>query len=595
LSIPTSSCLLLLSLAVIFGRPEGTFVRLLFHDSAGGRTSRRFLPWAVMIPLWLGFFSSLATDAGLLEERVRLDLFAVAMVMVACALVIGAGWTQVLQQERENLAKRRLRGVVAGLETAVFLGRSREDMTAMNPRAERMLRADGGAPTLAGVAFHALQDRAVLTGPDHPLMRAVDGGGPVFAGWMDGTGGERVLEFTAHPLDDPALPETVVAVHDVTGPWLLRENLSLADRREAISDIAQGYAHELTNIFGIIKLAAGTSQLNAPDFAVESLRSIESACRRGGYLVDRMQALTREGHAQSQPTDAAEVLSEAVVSARDALGPGVSMVADIPEVALPVACDPVDLEIALKNLVANAEDAIREGGEVDGRIVVRLVPGEQSLALHVRDTGPGIPPEVAAHATEPFFTTRRSRGGVGLGLSIVETLANRLGGTFVIGPAKGRGTEAVLTLPLSAERGAETDDATRPPASRLDGISVLVAEDDREFQSMLADTLRKLGATVTHVANGAEALAHLRDHPETDVLVADYLLEGDMTGHDLAVAARAAGSRARVVYLSGYLERGRKPLPDAPGLMLRKPVSLGLLSNSIRLAARSVPRDQPRS
>ena len=113
-----------------------------------------------------------------------------------------------------------------------------------------------------------------------------------------------------------------------------------------------------------------------------------------------------------------------------------------------VLADPVALEQIAHNLVGNAMQALEDVPSGERRLVLHLGSEQGRGILVVRDSGPGIAPEALEHLFEPFYTTRR--GGLGLGLSLCETLAQSMDGTLSAANAAPRGAEFRLALPLAA-------------------------------------------------------------------------------------------------------------------------------------------------
>ena len=145
---------------------------------------------------------------------------------------------------------------------------------------------------------------------------------------------------------------------------------------------------------------------------------------------------------------------------------------DIP-LALPRAnADPAQLELALLNLCVNARDAMPDGGTLTIAVDELAVEAEERLGLAagryvslvVGDTGAGMDAETLRRATEPFFTTKGTGKGTGLGFSMVHGLAGQLGGTYALSSTPGQGTRAEIWLPLAAEavQPAPAGDEDRP-------------------------------------------------------------------------------------------------------------------------------------
>jgi CheY-like chemotaxis protein len=257
--------------------------------------------------------------------------------------------------------------------------------------------------------------------------------------------------------------------------------------------------------------------------------------------------------------------------------------------------DPGQVESALLNLCLNARDAMPDGGKLTvetGRTILDadyagqnpdVQPGEYIL-LAVSDTGAGISPENLEHVFDPFFTTKEVGKGTGLGLSMVYGFAKQSGGHVKIYSEVGLGTSVKLYLPQANERSEEPD---QYPASADDlrgSEVILLAEDNESVREFAKAQLEHLGYRVLEAANGAEALAVLRDHAEIDMLFTDMVMPGGMNGHELAQEACRRRPALKVLYCSGYAENAilHQGLPDKDVDLLSKPYTRLELARRIR-------------
>ena len=211
------------------------------------------------------------------------------------------------------------------------------------------------------------------------------------------------------------------------------------------------------------------------------------------------------------------------------------------------------------NLCVNASDAMPRGGT----LVIELtsmasapspdLPDSGYVRIAVTDTGMGMDRETLARAVEPFFSTKETGRGTGLGLSMVHGLAGQLGGHFAIDSTPGVGTRVELWLPVTASAPLalrrDADDGRVPtPARPLD---VLLVDDEQLVRDGTAAMLRELGHGVVEASGAGEALEKLRDGLSVDLVVTDYKMPR-MDGAELARHLRLSRPDLPVLLITGY-------------------------------------------
>jgi signal transduction histidine kinase/ActR/RegA family two-component response regulator len=215
------------------------------------------------------------------------------------------------------------------------------------------------------------------------------------------------------------------------------------------------------------------------------------------------------------------------------------------------------------NLLSNAIKFTPEGG----RVAVQLARQPSCMEVTIKDTGVGIEPEFLDHVFDRFrqadSSSTRGHRGLGLGLAIVRHLVELHGGTVrATSPGPGQGTTFVLTLPAMALARpqaafvAPKAPADRPlPSARLDRLSLLVVDDDRDGRELVAHILRSQGATVTMAASASEAMDRLRES-RFDVLLSDLEMpvqDGYSLVRWLRRLPASEGGRTPAVALTAYV------------------------------------------
>jgi len=225
--------------------------------------------------------------------------------------------------------------------------------------------------------------------------------------------------------------------------------LSDASRAATVLTFAAGVAHEISSPLGVITGRAEQLLQRFPDDdrTRRGLATILEESRRISGTVRRFLHLARGGEPAIQALDPRSLaLASAGMVAHRFQSAGVELTADVPGGLPPLHGDGTLLEQALVNLLLNACDACAAGGHV--RLEVEALPG--LLQFVVEDDGHGVRSELAARVTEPFFTTKPSGRGHGLGLAITQEILKMHRGCLTIEPRGTGGTRVLVRLPAAA-------------------------------------------------------------------------------------------------------------------------------------------------
>lgn len=332
-----------------------------------------------------------------------------------------------------------------------------------------------------------------------------------------------------------------------------------------------------------------------------AVESIYNNAERQAHLIDELLDVSRivAGRAplDLQDVDLAETVRgavEAIMPLAETKGLDVRL-GKLPE-SIHVVADPHRLEQVFLNLLGNAVKFTPAGGHV----TVEVVASDRSVDVRVVDTGLGIDPAFLPHVFERFRqadrTVARSVGGIGLGLFIARRLVDAHGGTIrVESEGEGRGAAFTVSLPpagrtvLMKTKRAPSDTAYAPvePAPSLDGVRVLLVEDEHDAREMMASVLEHYGATVTSASSAEAALERLTgDYGQIDVLLSDIAMPGK-DGYELIREVRAqlgsnlaAVPAAAVTACAGADERERA-LSAGFQMHLAKPLNPEALAHAV--------------
>lgn len=269
---------------------------------------------------------------------------------------------------------------------------------------------------------------------------------------------------------------------------------------------------------------------------------------------------------------------------------GLALVVSIaPDVPAWITADSGRLRQLLLNLIGNAVKFTRAG-----TITVSLaVSADGQMELTVRDTGPGIAPEDQARVFEPFarLALTAQEEGTGLGLALVAGLVRSMGGTVSVESAPGQGSCFQLKLPLRPASTPATTAASKELV-HLQGLRVLVADDNDLVRTLFTTYLNSLGAKCLVARNGREAL-ELAGASACDVIVLDLAMPL-VDGAEVTRRLRAAGSTVRIIGVSAHTDVHERNAALAAGmdLFLTKPLELSALGEAIAAGAPPVSLEE---
>jgi signal transduction histidine kinase/CheY-like chemotaxis protein len=345
----------------------------------------------------------------------------------------------------------------------------------------------------------------------------------------------------------------------------------------------------------------------------EGLKVIERNTKAQVQLIDDLLDVSRivsgKLRMNLQPCQLVEVINAGINATRTAAeARGITLNVRVDSSPSEAVCDSGRIQQVVWNLVSNAVKFTPKGGRVD----VTLSRAHSSYQIQVTDTGQGISPDLLPYVFDRFrqadSSMRRHSAGLGLGLSIVKYIVEAHGGNIeAASPGEGNGSTFTVLLPIRAVRiGEETGDeeltrisgqdepadsgdiADRPPV-RLDGVQVLVVDDEADARRVLSLVLERAGAVVA-TADSARAAVEALSSARPDVLISDLGMP-DQDGLDLIRQLRSNGHSATdlpAIALSAFVRNDDAHLALSAGFQvhLPKPVDAHELTSVIARLAR---------
>jgi len=408
---------------------------------------------------------------------------------------------------------------------------------------------------------------------------------------------------------DGVMTEWVGTCTDVEDERRAADHLRQAQRIEAVGSLAGGLAHEVNNMMTAVIGFGGFVLKGLPEDHTNrsDVSEMVKAANRAAGVTRQLLAFTRQQVLQPSVLDLNLVVTDLTRMLNGFLGADVELAVRLDSQTGRVRADRGQLEQVIINLALNARYAMSSGGRLtlETRTVVldeayaRRHPGTaiepgSYIALSVTDTGAGMDAATRARAFEPFFTTKPVGQGTGLGLSTAYGIVKQSGGYIWLYSEPGHGTSIKLYLPQVS---APLSRPSRPVvASRGQGETILVVEDEEAVRTLARRTLEETGYQVLEAANGQAGLELMLIAP-VDLVLCDVILP-EISGHELGQRMRAARPDVPILYMSGYpgLEVAQRGLiaPDAP--FIEKPFTAAALAQAVRALLTGVgssPRKEP--
>ncbi len=585
-------------LADPFGHPAAvvslTASRAFFQDVA------RSLSWAFILSLGVGAaallalwrrterlvtrpLESIVEALGGMQRGARLSTIQAPAPAEEWALFVSAFNATV---EALHDSEDRYRALFEQAPDALFLLDGARRIVDVNPAAEAL--AERGRDEMVGHVLCdvvPLEDRGVERGVTR-VTRA------------DGT--SRMVGIVTGPAAVAGTDAgTLLSVRDLSERESMKGQLRAAhgQKMEAIGALAGGVAHDFNNLLGAILMSAAELRAGVagPELK-DAVETVEQAARRASELTRQLLRFARRGAVDAEPVDMGDVVTNVVRLCRRTLGPSIgiesAVAADVPV----VMGEEGQLEQAILNLCINARDAMPGGGTLRLEVGSVALNAEQARELDgaepgtytvvsVTDSGTGMTPEVQRRVYEPFFTTKPSGKGTGLGLAMVYGAVHAHAGAIGLVSAPGRGTTFHLYLPASTRQVAVR--AARKAGPLVGGSeTILLIDDEDTFRRAVGRTLAKLGYAVLEAADGKAGLSLFEADPaRVDLVIVDMAMPG-LGGPEVFAAIHRVRADVPVLVCSGYPDgEGIRALIEAGACgVLPKPFDLSALATTVRAA-----------
>ncbi len=375
--------------------------------------------------------------------------------------------------------------------------------------------------------------------------------------------------------------------------------LQQAQKMEAIGTLAGGIAHDFNNILGAIMGYSELIKMKLPEESdlISDLDQVIRAGERARDLVRQILTVARQQRQEQRPIQIRYIINEALNLLKATLPSTIEIREDLAKDAGIVNADPTQVHQVIMNLCTNAGHAMQEDG---GVLTVELANVEiddlsaskhldldagSYLRLTVSDTGYGMTSEIMERIFDPYFTTKDTGEGTGLGLSVAQGIVKAHGGTITVYSEPGIGTTFHVYLPViqEAER-AEKEESEAPLPTGNERI--LFIDDEQVLVEIGSQMLERLGYEVVTKRSSVQALELFRAEPDRFDLVITDMTMPEMTGDKLAQKFMKIRPDIPVILCTGHSKQISEQKAKEIGIraFIMKPILRRTIAETIREA-----------
>lgn len=380
--------------------------------------------------------------------------------------------------------------------------------------------------------------------------------------------GERIhVRVTASLVKDESGTVTAYRgiIRDISEQKKLEQQLLQAQKMEAIGTLAGGIAHDFNNILGVI---VGYSDLLVEDLPKDSIeyrnaKSVLAAANRATDLVKQILAFSRQSERKRKPLQLSFIVLEALKLLRSSLPTTIEIKRHIRARTALVLADATQMHQVIMNLCTNAAHAMKQSG---GVLTVNLdeitldvdaikqyddiAPGSY-IKLTVEDTGHGIPKVVLKRIFEPYFTTKSTGEGTGMGLAVIHGIVKGHGGDISVLSEPGKGSVFTVLLPKIKVNQSE-ELLLKDEETTGGNESILLIDDETSLIQVGKQMLERMGYNVSGQSDAAHALELFNKDPSAyDLVITDLTMPG-LTGIHIAEQVKRIKPGIPVILCSGF-------------------------------------------
>ena len=448
--------------------------------------------------------------------------------------------------------------------------------------------------------------------PGCPMIKALKSGkvehAVIHQSKMKGFPGDTYWDIYATPIKDESghIVNLIEVSRNITErkraeeeKEALETQLQQAQKMEAIGTLAGGIAHDFNNILGGILGYAELAKMKAPEESniIADLDKLIKSSNRAADLIKQILTISRHHKKEQRPVQARYIVKEVLNLLRATLPTTIEIQEDLAKDTGIVNADPTQMHQVIMNLGINAGHAMQEDGgvlevslanvELDDLEVSKHLDlnAGSYLRLTLSDTGRGMTSEIMERIFDPYFTTKDTGEGTGLGLSVAQGIIKAHGGTITVYSKPGKGTTFNVYLPIIHETEEAEKEESKEPLP-FGSERILFIDDEQALVEIGSKMLEQLGYEVVTKQSSIEALELFRAEPDRFDLVITDMTMPDMTGDKLAQELIKIRPDIPVIICTGYSKRISEEKARNLGIrkFVMKPLMMRNLAETVRKA-----------
>jgi len=383
-----------------------------------------------------------------------------------------------------------------------------------------------------------------------------------------------------------AITKYAAIKQDVTEQKKLQEQLQQSQKLESIGTLAGGIAHDFNNILSIIM---GYTELTIEELTdnkelVNNLTKVMDASERARDMIQQILAFSRKDIIKMKLLCVNDILKETIKFIRGTIPTTIDIKLNMENSSEKILVNKTQITQITVNLCVNAAHAMQENGGIieilleDKECTIEkpienLKIGEYKL-LQIKDTGTGMKKEILDKIFEPYFTTKKTGEGTGLGLSVTYGIIKNHHGYIFVNSELGVGSVFSIYLPISKDTAIKEIENNKETIIEGNGEKILFVDDEKELSNLVSKVLTSLGYNVTAMNNGLDVLDIFKRNPNRyDILITDNTMP-NITGLKLAEKIHKIKPEFPIILCTGFSEDIEKNRYDKNiiNAIIRKPI-----------------------